>query len=266
MLYNAKEKKLRLSDTEIDYISFGRGEKALIMIQGLNTRSIKGAAFPLAYAYRIFAKDYTVYLFDRRPDVYDGITVRDFARDIAEAMDKLGIKSADVIGVSQGEMIAQYLAIDRPELVRRLVLAVTLSKNTDTVQQVIERWIALTQKGEMRELVTDMAERMYSPAYLRRYKPLLPLLTLLQKPKDTERFTILARSALTCNAYDELEGISCPTLVIGGKEDKVIGAGASEALADKLGCELYLYEDLGHAAYEEAKDFNSRMLAFLQKH
>jgi len=40
-------------------------------------------------------------------------------------MDELGISEADVIGVSQGGMIAQNLAIDRPELVNKLVLAVT---------------------------------------------------------------------------------------------------------------------------------------------
>ena len=107
------------------------------MIQGLNTNGIKGAAKPLAYMYRIFAKEYKVYLFDRRPNVQEGITVRDMAADIAAAMDVLGIEKADVIGVSQGGMIGQYLAIDRPDLVNKLVLAVTLSRNNETVEQVI---------------------------------------------------------------------------------------------------------------------------------
>lgn len=62
--------------------------------------------------YRIFAKDFKVYLFDRRTDVLAGITVRDLAMDIAMAMDTLEITDADRFGVSQGGMIAQYLAID----------------------------------------------------------------------------------------------------------------------------------------------------------
>ena len=102
MLYNAEENTLNLNNTQIDYITFGKGAKPLIMIQGLNTRGIKGAAVSLAYMYRIFAEDYQVYLFDRRPQVFDGITVRDLADDIAAAMDQLAIKNADVIGVSQG--------------------------------------------------------------------------------------------------------------------------------------------------------------------
>ena len=141
MLYKAKESKVRVNDMDIDYISFGSGKKALILIQGLNTRGIKGSALPLAYMYRIFAKDYKVYLFDRRPDAKEGITVKEMAEDIAVAMDNLGITNADILGVSQGGMIAQYLAIDRSDLVNKLVLAFTLSRNNDKVISAIETWV-----------------------------------------------------------------------------------------------------------------------------
>ena len=147
MFYDVKEKKLALQNMQIDYISFGKGKKNLIMIQGLNTRGIKGAGLSLAFMYRIFARDYKVFLFDRRPDVTENITVQDMAADIAVALDALKITKADVFGVSQGGMIAQYLALDRPDLVNKLVLAVTLSRNNDTVQEVVNHWILLTEKG-----------------------------------------------------------------------------------------------------------------------
>lgn len=264
MLFHAKEFKLKLSDTTIDAITFGKGPKPLIMIQGLNTRGIRGSAIMLAYMYRIFSNEYTVYLFDRRPDIHEGLSVRELACDVAEAMDALEIKDAYVFGVSQGGMIAQYLAIDRPDLVSKLVLAVTLSRNNETVQNVISRWIDLAQQSRMRELVEDMAVKMYSPAYLKRYRPFLPLLTLLQKPKNVNRFSILAASCLTCTAYDELEKIHCPVFVIGGQQDQVVGSSASEEIARKLGCKLFLYEQLGHAAYEEATDFNQKVYDFLR--
>ena len=265
MLYGAKELKLTANGMQFDYIRFGSGKKPLIMIQGLNTRGIKGAALSLAYMYRIFAKEYTVYLFDRRPVVYDGITVRDMASDIASAMDALGLKNADVFGTSQGGMIAQYLAIDRPDLVRRLVLAVTLSRNNDTVRQVVGDWIEMAERGDMKRFVLDMAEKMYSETYVKKYRPLMPLLTILQKPKDVKRFVILAKSCLTCNTYDILDKIKCPTLVIGGKQDKVVSGVASEEIAEKLGCRLHMYENLGHAAYEEAQDFNQMVYDFLSE-
>lgn len=261
----AKELVLHLPNRDIDYLVFGKGKKSLIMIQGLNTRGIKGAAYSLAYMYRMFAKEYTVYVFDRRPDVFEGITIRDFALDVAEAMDALGIKNADVLGVSQGGMIAQYLAIERPDLVNKMVLAVTLSENNDTVESVIHRWIQMVQTDSMKEFIVDMAEKMYSDAYVKRYRPFFPLLALLQKPKDAKRFIILAKSCLTCNTYELLDKIQCPVFVIGGKQDKIVTGEASIKMANKLGCQLHMYEDLGHAAYEEAKDFNQIVYNFFVK-
>lgn len=265
MLYNAKELRLELDNLKTDYITFGKGTKPLIMIQGLNTHGIKGAADSLAYMYRIFAKEYKVYLFDRRENVAEGLTVRDLAGDIATAMDALGLSNADVFGVSQGGMIAQYLAIDRPDLVRKMVLAVTLSKNNETVETVVNDWIRMTEQGDMKRLVEDMALKLYSEAYIKIYRPLLPLLTLLQKPKDVKRFIILAKACLTCSTYGELEKIQCPVLVLGGGKDQVVTGEASVELAEKLGCKLHIYEELGHAAYEEAADFNQRVYEFFKE-
>lgn len=44
---------------------------------------------------------------------------------------------------------------------------------------------------------------MYSDAYVKRYKAFMSLLTAVQKPKDVERFIILAKACLICNAYEE---------------------------------------------------------------
>ena len=255
--------RLVIDNVQMEYLRFGKGSKTLIMIQGLNTNGIKGAGPGLAYMYRAFAKEYTVYLFDRRENIENDITVRELAQDIAMAMDELGIKKADIFGVSQGGMIAQYLAMDRPDLVNRMVLAVTLARNNEVVESTIRNWIQLTEAGNIKTLVADMAEKLYSDDYLKRYKIFLPLLTLIQKPKDPKRFIRLAESCLTCNTYDELEKIQCPVLVLGGGKDKIAGTDAAEELAAKLGCEKYIYEELGHAVYEEAKGFNERVLRFL---
>lgn len=265
MGYRVMEGTVAFRETAADYIAFGKGTKPMVMIQGLNTRGIRGAGLSLSFMYRIFARDYRVYLFDRRPDVWDGITVRDFAADIAAAMDALQLKNAHVFGVSQGGMIGQYLAIDRPDLVEKLALGVTLSRSNSTVVQVVGSWIHMARAGAMKALVADMAEKMYSPPYLKRYRPLLPLLTLLQKPRDVDRFAILAQSCLTCNSFEELENIQCPVLVLGGSCDLVVTPEASREIAETLGCDLYMYESLGHAAYEEAPDFNQRVYDFFQR-
>lgn len=256
MLFGVKEGKIKISSGEVDYITFGKGDRPLVMIQGLNTRGIKGSGLGLALMYRIFMHDFKVYLFDRRPNVTDKTTVRDMASDLAEAMDAFDIKSAYILGVSQGGMIGQYLAIDRPDLVGKMVLALTASRNNDTLVSVIDGWIELTEKGDFKALTYDMAEKMYSERYMKKYRSMLPLLALLQKPKDKARFINLARACLTCNAYEELDKIRCKTLVIGGEKDRIVGEGAAREIGERLGCDAIIYDGLGHAAYEETPCFN----------
>ena len=74
---------------------------------------------------------------------------------------------------------------------------------------------------------------------------------------------ILAKACLTCNTYEDLDKIKCPVLVLGGRQDKVVTGNASEEIAAKLGCKIHMYDSLGHAAYEEAKDFNRIVYDFL---
>lgn len=265
MFYHAKNLTLKFGTTEMDYVVFGNGKKPLVMIPGLNVRGVKGAALSLAYMYRIFAKEYRVYVFDRKEHIPEGYTVREIAEDVAEAMRTLDITNADVFGVSQGGMIAQYLAIDHPELVHKLVLGVTLSRNNATVEQVIANWISMAERNDFDGFVRDMLVKMYSDAYIRKYRLMMPLVAKFSKPKDFGRFIILAKACLTCNSYDELDRIKCPVLVLGGKQDKIVTGEASEEIAERLKCERYMYEDLGHAAYEEAKDFNKRIYEFFEK-
>ena len=263
-MYGAKERQLSLHQLRMDYITFGKGPKTLVMIPGLNTRGVKGSSSMLSFMYRIFAKDYTVYVFDHPSPLPTDYTVSAAAKWLAHAMDALQLKNADVFGVSQGGMVAQYLTLHRPDLVHKLVLAVTLSRNNDAVKNAVETWLHLLESGTPREFVEDMAQRMYSESYVRRYKPFFPLLALLQKPKDPQRFEALAKACLTCSTYDDLDKIKCPVLVLGGRKDKIVGETACEEIAQKLGCECHIYEDLGHAAYEEASDFNKRVYDFLR--
>ena len=265
MLYNAKNCRLETGGDQIDYAVFGRGSKALVIIPGLSLRDVKGSAVPLAMMYRCFANDYTVYVFDRKRSIPDGYTVCDIAHDVARAMEALGIEQADVFGVSQGGMVAQYLALEHPELVGRLVLGVTLSRNNPTVEAVIGKWLASLRQGDISPVVRDMTELMYSDAYVRRYRLLIPLLAKFSRPKDMKRFERLTAACLTCNTYERLTELKCPVLVLGGSKDKIVSGEASEEIAEKLGCEIHMYEALGHAAYEEAADFNTRIIEFLSR-
>ena len=175
MLYNAREFTIDTGGARTDCISFGSGSRDLIMIQGLNLRPVKGAGLPLAISYKIFAKDYRVWVFDRRDPIPEGFSVKDFADDIAQNMQSLGIQKSDVFGVSQGGMIAQYLALDHPELVQSMVLAVTLSRSNPTVEAVIARWVELAEQNDYRTLVDDQMQKLYSDEYIKRYSRLFSI-------------------------------------------------------------------------------------------
>ena len=252
----------------MDYISFGVGKKVLIMLPGLSDglKTVKGTAVPFSILYRDFAKKFRVYVFSRKNRIEAGYSTRDMAKDTKLAMDKLGIASAFVMGVSQGGMIAQYIAIDYPSLVEKLVLAVTMAKPNEIVEKAVRPWIAMAQNKEYKRIVVDTAEKSYSNAYLRAHRWLFPLLGITGKPKDSTRFIIQANSCLQHNAYEQLEQIQCPTLVIGGGEDRIVGVEASKEIAGKIhGSDLIVYEKYGHAAYEEEHDFYAKVIDFLSK-
>ena len=143
-----KNEKIAVGDTEMYYVSFGSGKRALIVLPGLSDglATVKGKALLLAPPYRSFFKEFTVYMFSRKKEMPEGYTIRQMAEDQAAVMKALGIEKASVLGVSQGGMIAQYLAADHPEMVEKLVLAVTAPYANDTVKESVGTWIAMAKQ------------------------------------------------------------------------------------------------------------------------
>ena len=139
MLYDVKEDNIRLNGTSMDYAAFGCGSRIMVLIPGLSLRDVKGSGMSLAYMYRRFTKEFRIYCFDRRKRVTAGYTASDIAKDIAAGMDELGLRNACVLGVSQGGMAAQYLALERPDLVDKVVLGVTLAQTNSTVESCIKK-------------------------------------------------------------------------------------------------------------------------------
>lgn len=264
-MLHAENGRLDLRPGTMDYIRFGRGGRALVMIPGVGDglKTVKGMALPFALMYRKLAGDFTVYVFSRRAELAPGTDTRAMAEDLARAMDTLGLSGCAVLGVSQGGMIAQWLAAERPDLVRWLVLTVTLSRPNDTVRDVIGRWTAMAERGDYKGIMLDTAERSYTEKRARQARIPYALLGNIGRPESFDRFRIQAASCLTHDAYDILPRIACPTLVIGGTDDRIVTGAASEEIAAGIpGSELYMYEGLGHGLYEEAPDFLERVASF----
>ena len=66
-----KNGSVKIGNTEMYYVAFGRGLKKLIVLPGLSDglATVKGKAFVLSVPYKKFLKDYTVYMFSRKNDM-----------------------------------------------------------------------------------------------------------------------------------------------------------------------------------------------------
>ena len=265
MFYDAKDGTITLGEAQMEYIRFGRGARVLIMLPGLGDalRTMKGTALPMALMYRMFAKEFTVYAFSRKEPMPMGYTTRDMAGDVAAAMEALGIEKADIFGVSMGGMIAQHLAINYPEKVNKLILTVTCAKPNPILTESVQEWISLAKSGDAAGFMDSNLRRIYSEEYYRQNKWMAPIVGKLTKPKSYDRFFIMANACLTHDAYDSLNQITAPTLVVGGEKDLALGGEASREIAAKIpNSELKMYEQWGHGLYEEAKDFNKIVYDF----
>jgi len=267
MFYNARNENIKLDGSDCDYISFGSGDENLIMLPGVGDgfKTARGVAVPFAFMYSGFAKKYRVYVFSRRNEMREDFSTADMADDVATIMDMTGITSAHIFGVSQGGMISQQMALRYPDKVRKLVLAVTASRPGDLMRESLESWIRMADQDDYAGIMLDTAKRSYTGKYLERGIKMNGLLAKM-KPKDYTRFKILCRSCLTHDVYDQLSKIDSKTLILGADKDLVLGGEASVEMKERIpGSTLYMYEGYSHGVYEQAKDFNERVLNFLEK-
>lgn len=263
---STKGKTLYFNDKSMDYVTFGKGKQPLVIIPGLGDglQTVKGKAQLFSLSYRLLAKRYKIYVFSRINELRQGYTTRDMAADVAEAMETLNLDAAYVMGISQGGMIAQWLAVDFPERVQRLILAVTTAKPSQLARERIEHWQKLSQSGNFKHLMLDIAQQSYTQKSYQKWRLLYNIMGRLGRMKDEKRIVIQSQSCLEHNSLEVLKEIQCPTLVLGALEDDVIGVKGSKELAKGIvGCQLLILKHSGHALYEENKLFQEIVCGFL---
>ena len=267
MLYGAKNGAVKIDGADMHYITYGTGKRVLIILPGLGDglRMVKGAAVPFAYSYRIFARDYKVYVFSRRDPIQEPCTFDQMAEDIKLAMDKLNIGIADFLGVSMGGMIAQRFAYMYPERLGKLVLAVTAIGCGETLRPALDTWMEMAEQGDYRALMIDTAEMMYTGSYLKLMRIGYPFLSLM-KPNSYRRFLTMCRSIIEADKGAPVEQISASTLIIGADQDKVAGVESSYELARRIpDAKMHIFRGYGHGVYDETEDFKKVVADFLKR-
>lgn len=251
-------------DIAENIVKLGGGAHSLVVIPGLSTTRLTGDPGLLANSFRPFLEEYTLYFVDRRDEIPENCSSRVLAVQAYEDLTAAGVSRAAVIGVSQGGMIAQFLAADHPEMVEKLVLAATLAGPNDMMKDSFTTWISLAERKDYQGLNHDMFSRIYSSGFYERNLRALSYAEKTMRPDDDLKFIRLTRACLNHDSRDVLKNITCPVLVAGGGLDRVLSFKASEELAASLGCPLLSFEDFGHAFYDETPDFYRKAYEFLR--
>ncbi len=252
----------------LPYVRTGSGARELIVIPGLSDALQPVDAAPRFWAR--FAKPYTagrtVYVVGRQRGLVPATSTRDMAAQYAEVLREF-VGEADVLGASMGGFIAEYLAADHADAVRRLVLANTGVRPAAEKLPLYRMWREWTVQGRWRDAFIDMMERMYDTGLVGSYGDWLRASpkSIVRQEIDPADFIVSIDACLSHDASDVVGSIRQPTLVLGGTHDRLMPAAASEDLAARTcGARLSLIEGAGHGMFEENRGECARViLAFL---
>ncbi len=267
-MLGAKNLMVDIGMAKVPVAVFGKGKRNLIMLPGVGDglQTAEGKALLLALSYMKFAKDFRVYVMSRRLDLPENFGTKEMAEDMKLTMDAIGIEKASVLGVSMGGMIAQHFAAAYPERTEKVILAVTSHKRTEEMKILAKEWILQAKNGDGIGLMKSSVRNMYTERYYRKNKWLCEVTGRFAVPKSYDRFIKLSHACLEHDAERVLGDIKAPVLIIGGGKDRTVGIGASREMAEMIpGAKLFIYEGFGHAVYDEAPDFNRRVLDFLNE-
>lgn len=254
----------------VPYVRFGEGEKILLVFGGG-----PGNSLPSGFMLRVFghfkqlSKHFQICAMARKSGFPEGYTTRDMAEDYATVIrDEFDGKPCDVMGTSYGGLIAQHLAADHPELVHRLVIAMSCYRFSDEGNELDMKFAELLSEGKKKEALRSLEPIMEGGKIK---KKLLKFFMGYIGPlmwKDTDKpsdLLVEGKAEMAHNSKNRLAEIKAPTLVIGGDKDYYCPAELLRETADGIpNAKLVLYEGKGHMA-AMGKKFEEDILAFLNE-
>ena len=250
----------------LPYARIGNGARNLVVFDGLDFRHKppSGIMLHMTYGYLgALIEDYSIYIVSRRPGLPQGYSLRDMSDDYAVMIkNELG-GAADIIGVSTGGAIAQYFAIDHPDLVSRLVLAMTGFRLTAESKELQRQVADLARKRKRRAAYALLGTAIMRKGLARHvFKWFMWLLAPLLVPADPSDGIVEIEADDRYDLSGQLEKIKADTLVIGGEEDFFYDI--RETAGEIPHARLVLYPDLGHnAMFVRSRQFGEEIRSFL---
>jgi 3-oxoadipate enol-lactonase len=266
-----KTNDVEINGIKIHYREYGRGEP-LLLIMGLSANvDWWGDDFlaPLAERFHVVAFDNRGAGRSDKPEGPYPIPL--MAEDAVGVMDHMGWESAHVIGASMGGMIAQELALNHPERVRRLVLLCTNCGGPETVPaspEVLAMLYAPRQGLTEEDIARMSLYLLYSPQYIEQNPEKMDEVVKahLIAPIEPQCFFWQITGVSMWSCHSRLAELRHPTLIMAGSEDVLIPAENSRILAKAIpDSELVEYEGAGHGFQTVfAADMAEKIVAFLE--
>ncbi len=264
---NFKVSKIKTTDgATIEYGVMGKGSPFLLVpgaSDGMGdwSQTFGGAKVSL---YGRFAHAHQVVGVCRREPLPPGAHPRDLARDYAWMIEKLGLGPVHVEGASGGGPVAIWLAVDRPDLVRSLVLAVTLAHTDESFTRVIRQWIDWIEAKNWSSYFEDVLIRSLTPQYKQYLPNMLSEMLLTVDQINVERQIKLYEGLCNFDFRNDLDCITCPTLIIGGDMDMITTIELQSELAKRIpGARQEIIQGQSHFCMIEASDqYVSHVLSF----
>jgi len=248
------------------------GGPALLLLQGLGN-----SGWPARRIAPWFSDRRRVIAFDNRgtgrssksppPD-----SIAQLANDAAAVLDALGVEQAHVMGHSMGGYIAQTLALQRPELVRSLLLVGTgagVPGHEPVPAATTVIWLAnahLPGTDYARATMYLSFAEGWTEAHSDLYEELIDERVQYPTPPECWRAQYDACVRFVKRGLP-IERIDVPVLVIHGDADRVVPISNGQAIARRIpSAELVVLAGVGHYPYFEAPEaFAEAALGFLEQ-
>jgi pimeloyl-ACP methyl ester carboxylesterase len=252
--------------TALHWESTGTGDPVL-MIMGLG---LSGGAWWRTVP--VLSRSLRVITFDNRGvgrsrARIPSYTTEAMADEAVSVLDAAGVEQAHVYGFSLGGMVAQQLALRHADRVRSLVLGAThaggprAARPGDDVISFFGRRASMAAEDAARESVPFN----YGPRCRREHKDRIAedIRRRLSHPFPEQAYRAQMVAAALHNCYRRLTRIEAPTLVVHGREDRMVPVANAEILAERIPrAELRILEDAGHLYSTEEPDVDEEIARF----
>jgi pimeloyl-ACP methyl ester carboxylesterase len=257
----------QVNGVELCYEERGQGEP-VIFLNGLS-----GDHLYWRSQLRMFAKTYRCLAVDNR-DVGQSsyavtpYRVQDLAADVAGLFTALRLPPARVVGLSMGGMIAQELALARPDLVHSLVLVSTLGRADEWFCATLRAFEAIRRHvADTPAFFETILPWWVSHRFLEQSERAAWLRWMLRQNPHPQRLDGFLRQLAAMQAFDALDRlgqISCPVLILAGEDDSVAPPRFARQLHERLPrADLLILPGVGHAPpIEDSGQFNAQLARF----